>query len=177
MRNVMDFTDAEWSMAVADLAVLQISSLKLDITYLTQEAEKEIQIIREWLDREVLPIQGEIEYLERKLHDFMTMQNSKTIDLAHGILKLHKRPDRVEVIDMDLFLKHATPEMITVIPEQIKPDLNKIKAFIKSQYIPEGVEIIPGEREFKYEIKEHKNGRTKTTGSSVESVYTDRIAV
>lgn len=176
MRNIMDFTDAEWSLAVADLTIMQIQSLKLDVTHLTQEAEKEIQIIREWQNRQTVPIQEEIEYLERKLHDFMTLQEAKTIELAHGVLKLHKKPDRVEIADMDLFLKKATPEMITVIPEQIKPDLNKIKAFIKSQYIPEGVEIIPGEREFSYKIKEHKNGRTETTGSSVESANADRIA-
>jgi len=172
----MDFTDAEWSLAVADLTIMQIQSLKLDVAHLTQEAEKEIQIIREWQDRQLLPILKEVEYLERKLHDFITLKDAKTIELAHGVLKLHKKPDRVEIADMDLFLKSATPEMITIVPEQIKPDLNKIKAFIKSQYIPEGVEIIPGEREFSYKIKEHKNERKEKTGSSVESADADRIA-
>ena len=174
---MMDFTDAEWSMAVADLAVLQISSLKLDITYLTQEAEKEIQIIREWLDRQLLPILEEVEHLEHKLHDFITLKDAKTIELAHGVLKLHKKPDRVEIADMDLFLKSATPEMISIVPEHFKPDLNKIKAFIKTHYIPEGVDVIPGEREFSYKIKEFNHGRKKTTGTSVESADSDRIAV
>lgn len=173
----MDFTDSEWSLAIADLAVLKIQTLQTEVDSLTEEANKEIQIIREWQNRQTVPIQEEIEYLERKLHDFMTLQNNKTIELAHGILKLHKKPDRVEIADMDLFLKSATPEMITIIPEQIKPDLNKIKAFIKSQYIPEGVDIIPGEREFSYKIKEFNNGRTETTGPAVEPTDSDRIAV
>ena len=40
---------------------------------------------------------------------------------------MHKKPDRVEIEDLDLFLKKAKPEMLTIIPEQVKPDMNKIK--------------------------------------------------
>ena len=55
---------------------------------------------------------------------------------------MHKKPDKVEIEDIDLFLKKAKPEMLTVVPEQVKPDLNKIKNYIKSKPVPPGIKVI-----------------------------------
>ena len=46
---------------------------------------------------------------------------------------MHKKPDKVEIENLELFLSKSKPEMLTVIPEQVKPDLNKIKNYIKSK--------------------------------------------
>jgi hypothetical protein len=73
-------------------------------------------------------------------------------------LKLHKKPDKVEVTDMNEFLASATSEMLNVIPEQIKPDLNKIKSFIKlSRKIPAGVTLVEGIETFTYKLKSKEN--------------------
>ena len=78
--------------------------------------------------------------------------------MPHGTLKFHKKPDKVEISDMDLFLKNAKPEMLTAVPEQFKPDFNKIKAFIKEKgRVPEGVALIEGQQEFSYKLNKGEN--------------------
>jgi translation initiation factor 2 alpha subunit (eIF-2alpha) len=63
-------------------------------------------------------------------------------------------PDKVEITDMELFLSKANSQMVTVVPESIKPDLTKIKAFVKmTTKVPEGVSFIQGKEEFKLSIR------------------------
>lgn len=50
---------------------------------------------------------------------------------------------------MEIFLANANSQMVTVVPETVKPDLTKIKAYIKmSTKIPEGVTLIEGAEKF-----------------------------
>ena len=47
--------------------------------------------------------------------------------------------------------------MLTIIPEQIKPDIAKIKAYMHKNYSPTGVAgvtVTEGKEEFSYKIKE-----------------------
>jgi hypothetical protein len=83
----------------------------------------------------------------------MREKECKTLDLPNGVLKMRKQPDKVEITDTDLFLQHAKPECLRVIPETVKPDLTKIKAYIKSHFVPKGVQVIPGELQFKYKLR------------------------
>ncbi|MFA6979512.1 MAG: hypothetical protein WC209_09340 [Ignavibacteriaceae bacterium] len=102
-------------------------------------------------------LQEKVRWLEIKLEAFIRERKEKTIDLAHGTLKLHKKPDKVEISDMELFIKHAKPEMLTVIPESVKPDLNKVKAFIKQRAIPKVVTVTEGKEEFTYKLRKEEN--------------------
>jgi hypothetical protein len=82
---------------------------------------------------------------------------------------MHKKPDKIEVEDLELFLKKAKPEMLTVIPEQVKPNLNKIKSYIKTKPVPKGIKLIEGKEEFSYKLNgEESNGRKKETGTGTE---------
>ncbi len=81
---------------------------------------------------------------------------------------MHKKPDRVEIEDLELFLKKAKPEMLSIIPEQLKPDLNKIKNYIKNKPVPPGVKVIEGKEEFSYKLNGEENGREKETGAGAE---------
>lgn len=73
----------------------------------------------------------------------------KTIELPHGTLKLRKQPDKVEITNMEVFLANANSQMVTVIPETVKPDITKIKAFIKmTSKVPDGVSLIEGTEKF-----------------------------
>jgi hypothetical protein len=66
---------------------------------------------------------------------------------------MRKLPDKVEISDMDKFLESATQEVITIVPETVKPDLNKIKAYLKnSGHILPGITVIEGKEEFKLTI-------------------------
>ena len=94
-----------------------------------------------------------------KLEAYIRERGDKTISLANGTLKMHKKPDRIEVEDLELFLKNARPEWLTVIPEQAKPNLVAIKNHIKTRPIPKGVKVVEGEIEFSYKLNGAENGK------------------
>lgn len=152
-----------------DLILMEISKLQQTITDNFSEAEQEIAIIKEWALQKNVRLQDRISFYEQKLEAFIRDENKKTIDLPHGVLKLHKKPAKIEVSDVEEFLKSATEELIRKIPEQIKPDLQKIKSFINVyRKIPAGVTFIEGKDEFTYKLsnngKENING-TEETGT------------
>ena len=109
----------------------------------------------------------------------MKEEKVKTLELAFGSIRFRKQPDRVEILDNELFLNNATSNMLSIIPETAKADLNKIKNFIKrSGRTPKGCEIIKGEVKFSYSINNHKeievNGKKET---GVETKRKDNLRV
>lgn len=165
--------------AYYDLLLLEISNLQDQIADNFSEVEKEIELINRFALSRNATIQNKIDWLSKKLESYIKEKGEKTIELPHGILKMHKKPDRVEIIDIDLFLKNANKDLLEIIPESYKASLSKIKQWIKSKPVPKGVTIIEGNPEFSYTLtKETKDGRSKETGNSrIESTCTDEIAL
>ena len=136
-----------------DLLLLEIAKLQEEISNNFSESEKEIEIIKWWALERNSKLQNRTQYYERRLEAFIREEGEKTIDLPHGVLKLHKKPDKVEVVDVPAFLKHAHIDLMRIVPEQIKPDLNKIKLYHKnSGRLPAGVDLIEGKDEFTYKL-------------------------
>ena len=132
-----------------DLLLLEISKLQQQITDNFQQAEIEIQIINNWAFQKNSKLQDRISFYEKKLEAYIREEGLKTIEMPNGTLKLHKKPDKAEITDIDIFLQHAKQELVNIIPEQVKPDLNKIKSYIKlHKVIPEGVTVTEGKEEF-----------------------------
>lgn len=156
--------------AYFDLVLLQVKGLNDQIAKNFQEADKEIQIINNWTLQRNLVLDERKKVLERKLEAFIREQGVKTIELPNGVLKVHLKQAKIEIEDIELFLRKARPEVLTIIPEQVKPDLSKIKAFIKSRPVPAGVKVIPGKEEFSYKLRQEvNNGREETeVGTSDE---------
>src|ERR1035437_2591244 len=134
-----------------------INTMQEQIANNFAEAEKEINLINNWTLTRNSVLNERTQVLERKLEQFIRERQLKTLELPNGILKLHKKPDKVEIEDMELFLKHARPEVLTIIPEQVKPDLSKIKSFIKTRPVPAGVNVIEGREEFSYKLRMEVN--------------------
>lgn len=165
-----------------DLQLLELKELKSQITKNFSEAEKEIKIINDWVIRKNLKLQERMKFIEMKLEAFIKERRVKTVDLPNGILKLHKKPDKVEITDLDLFLKNAKPEMLTVVPETIKPDLNKIKSYVKTHNLPPpGIVVTKGKEEFTYKLTEREEiedyAGEKEVGVAFESSDKFRVAV
>ncbi|MBU2493260.1 MAG: host-nuclease inhibitor Gam family protein [Bacteroidetes bacterium] len=153
--------ETELSFAHFDLIIKEISDLYNLIARTIKEAESEIEIINDWALNRNVKHQEKIEFLQKKLEAFIRSQNQKTINLPHGTLKIRKKADKVEITDMDEFLKSATQMMLTVVPESVKPNLNGIKTAMKmSGKVPKGVEVIEGTEEFSLKIKEVNNDST-----------------
>lgn len=158
------------SMEYADLMLIEISQLEKQIQTNFEQAAREREIIKNWSLRINSKLASRIEFLSKKLGLFIKETGEKTINLPNGILKNHKKPDRIEVEDLELFMKNARKELLTVIPEQVKPDLNKIKAFIKTRPVPPGIKVLEGQIEFSYSLnKEEENAREETeTGTGIK---------
>ena len=154
--------------AYYDLLLLQIKNFNHQIEKNFSEAEKECQIINNWALMKNAQLNERLTFLELKLEAFIKERGEKTIDLPNGILKYHMKQARVEITNMEVFLKNARPELLTVIPESVKPDMNKIKSYIKTHPIPSGVTVIEGKEEFTYKLKGVNNGRAEETGVGVE---------
>ena len=127
-------------------------------------------MIRNFVLNKNSQIQERIKWLERKLEAYIREREEKTISLCNGTLKVHKKPDRIEVEDLELFLKNARPEWLTVIPEQVKPNLLAIKNHIKTRPTPKGVKIIEGQEEFSYKLnnEEENAGEKAETGTGIK---------
>jgi len=156
---------------MADMMLLEIRNLQEEIEQTFEQAERERTIIKTWAITKNSKLTNRIEWLSKKLELFLKEEGVKTLDLAFGTIRFRKQPDRIEIVDDKLFLNNATSNMLTIVPETAKADLNKIKAFIKrTGRIPKGCEEFPGEIKFSYKINNHKengnNGKEKTgTGS------------
>ena len=168
-----ELKEEEQTEAYFDLLLLQIKQLTKQIEYNFSQSEKECSMINSFVLHKNAQLQEKIRWLELKLQSFIVEKKEKTISLPNGTLKMHKKPDKVEIENLELFLKKAKPEMLTIVPESYKPDMNKIKAFIKTKPVPAGVKVIEGREEFSYKIREeseeeNNNGREKETGTGVE---------
>ena len=165
--------------AYFDLMLLQISELEEQIAKNFAVADEERRIISDWALRKNSSLQSKIEFAERKLEAFIVERGDKTIEFANGILKYHKKPAKVEIADIDLFLKNAKPELLNF-TETVKPDLNKIRAYIKSHQPPPGVNVIQGKEEFSYKInrkdKENVRNNEEETGDATEHAVLNRVA-
>jgi hypothetical protein len=140
--------------AYNDLLILEISKLESEIESNFQIAAQEKEFINKWALEQNAKLKDKADLLKAKLEKFIREEGLKTIDLPHGIVKLHKKPDKIEITDVELFLKEARPEMVSIVPESVKPDLNKIKSWIKmTTIVPKGVSLIEGKEEFSLKIK------------------------
>ena len=147
------------SREFADLMLIEISQLEKQIQSNFEQAAREREIIKNWALSRNSSLASRVEFLSKKLEVFIKETGEKTINLPNGILKMHKKPDSVEVEDLELFLKNARPEWLTVIPEQAKPNLMAIKNHIRTRPIPKGVKVVEGEVEFSYKLNGAENGK------------------
>ncbi len=162
-----EIKEEEQTEAYFDLLLLQVKELTKRIEYNFSQSEKECSMINNFVLHKNAQLQEKINWLELKLESFIKARNEKTISLPNGTLKMHKKADKLEIEDIDLFLKKAKPEMLTIIPAQLKPNLNAIKSYIKTKPVPPGIKIIEGRTEFSYTLSKGvlENAREKETGT------------
>lgn len=150
----VEIKEEQQTAAYFDLVIAEVAKLETEIAANFTETKKEVEIINEWALKRNSVLQERANLLKLKLEGYIRGEGRKTISLPHGELKIRKMPDKVEISDMELFLSKANSQMVTVVPELVKPDLTKIKAFIKmTTKVPEGIAVIEGKEEFKLAIR------------------------
>jgi len=147
--------ETDEALAYYDLVVKEIARLESEIAIVTSNTDREVSIIKNWALERNVKFFDRIEFLQLKLEAFIRAQDKKTIELPHGTLKLRAKPDKVEITDIELFMKSATKDLVIVKPEEIKPSLTNIKKWIKmTTKVPKGVAVIEGKTEFTLKLKE-----------------------
>jgi len=150
-------------MVYCDMLMMEAIKIESEIQKRFEECRGEIAYIEEWTLKKNAHLQEKYDRIVRKLESIMRETQKKTIELPHGTMKIRKMPDRVEITDIETFMKNATEEMVVIIPEQVKPDLIKIKQYIKkTSHIPEGVTYIEGVEEFRIKLNKEENNDTES---------------
>ncbi len=165
-----------------DLVLIEIRDLQDQVEQNFEQAERERTIIKNWAINSNDKLVNRIQWLEKRLEAWLKEEGQKTVDLPNGVIRFRKQPDRIEIIDNELFLNNATSNMLSIIPETAKADLNKIKNFVKrSGRTPKGCEILKGEIKFSYSINNHKeeevNGTKKEAGAETKRKDNLRVVI
>ncbi len=142
--------------AFYDLILLEIKRINEKIEGNFKTAEQEAALINKWAINRNTVLNERKLFLEKKLESFIHERGEKSISLCNGTLKMHKKQDKVEITNMELFLKHAHKDMLEVIPETVKASITKIKQWIKSKPVPKGVTVVLGKPEFSYKLNDGK---------------------
>ena len=85
-----------------DLLLIEIKVHQLQIEKNFDTANREIEIINNWALNKNSKLQERIELLEKKLELFIKEDGVKTIDLPNGTIKMHKKPDKIEITDVPI---------------------------------------------------------------------------
>ena len=172
--------EAAQTDAFNDLILLEIKRINEKIESNFKTAEQEVALINQWAINKNTVLNERKLFLEKKLEFYIRERGEKSISLCNGTLKMHKKQDKVEITDMDLFLKHAHKDLLDLVPETAKASLTKIKHWIKSKPVPKGVAIVNGQPTFSYTInngKENEDVENEEIGIESERKESLRVAV
>ena len=164
-------------LAHIDLMLSEMKKLESEIETNFEQAEEEKRIIDSWAVSKNLKLQERIERITTLLKLFMDSQGNevKTIDLPHGRLQRRRQPDKIEIVDLEKFLSNADRSIVTLQPEIVKPNLNKIKAYYRmTQKLPEGTRLIEGKEKFSIKLNNSQNKEEEANGKKQTRVGTEQ---
>ena len=142
----------------ADQLLMAVAKLDSQIEDANKLCDDEIKLIEQYRQSEVERIEKKRSWLLYNVEGWARQQleqnGDKTIRLPHATLALRKGRDKVEIQDMETFLKVATRYgLLRTTPEEHVPDLTALNAFVKrTGQIPIGTKLIPGTTNFSYTL-------------------------
>ena len=156
----------EFNKVQADQALAAVSKIEYAMSEVNKLADEEIKLIEQYRASELARNEKKLSWLVFNLEAFMRRHKDateeKSLRLPHGTLTLRKGREKVEVENMEEFLKIAPRyNLLRTTPEEHAPDLKAIAAYIAmSSKIPPGVKVTPATINFSYQ--------TTTLGESNE---------
>jgi hypothetical protein len=139
----------------ADQLLMAISVLEEKTSEINTLVDSEVALFEDFRTAEISKLDKKVSWLVWNLEHFMKNIGEKTLALPHGELKLRKGKDKIEIADMEKFLKAAEKHgLLRAVPESFEPDMRAVAAYTKSTGIsPSGTVIIPGSDKFTYTTK------------------------
>jgi phage host-nuclease inhibitor protein Gam len=164
----------------ADQLLMAISVLEEKLDEVSDLAKKEIALIEEFRTSETEKLNKKIYWLTLNLEHYIRSSVDKTINLHQGHIKLRLGRDKVEIDDMEMFLKTAAKRgFLKTIPESYEPDLQAIVEHVhRTGEIPHGVTLTPAQTKFSYKtIKGETNEQRKQTeaGAAAERISQSEV--
>lgn len=163
----------------ADQLLMALSVLEARVADLNTLVDDEVKILEDYREIELHKLNKKMSWLEWNLEQFIRSTGEKTINLAHGNIKLRMGRDKVEIVDMEKFIPIATANgLLKKIPESTVPDLELVKLYIKNaRRIPAGVTLQPAQTKFSYNtLKGKRNGELTEIGIEAEGISTAETA-
>ena len=144
----------EMDLTQADYLLMAIARLENKMSDVNQTADKEILLIENWRNKELMKFDRQRSWLVWNLEQFIRQFGEKTIRLPHGDLKLRKGRDRAVIVDETKFLPVGQKlGLLRTVPESTTPDLRAIIEWVKKTgEVPDGVEFVPAQVTFKYSL-------------------------
>ena len=159
----------EMNRLKADQILTALSVLEEKANDVNKLADDEIHLIEEYRNVEIQKLQKKMAWLEYNLEQFIRSTDEKTINLPHGAIKLRLGRDKVEITDMEKFMRVAPLRgLMKTVPEKQEPDLQKVLAYVKTNGFLTGVSMIPAQTKFSYILKGNGNGKQTETGDTAE---------
>jgi phage host-nuclease inhibitor protein Gam len=130
----------------ADQILMALSKIDAQSEEIDRVASEETALIESWRKNELDRLDKKRSWLCWNLSQFLKSTQEKTIRLAHGTIKERMGRDKVDITNIDVFLKvGAKYGLLRTYPEHKEPDLNAVLTYIKrTGEIPPGVVLIPG---------------------------------
>ncbi|MDQ3107839.1 MAG: host-nuclease inhibitor Gam family protein [Actinomycetota bacterium] len=119
----------------ADWHIRKLARLRRHMAENEAIAHAEIQRIRMWLEEENAKLQRQAAFYEQNLAQFHralleTDPKRKTVSLPAGALRARKHPDRVEILDADMFITWADAagrsEFVRTKVEPVKSEIKRL---------------------------------------------------
>jgi phage host-nuclease inhibitor protein Gam len=108
----------------ADQMLAAVEKIESQMNDVIELAEEEIRLIEDYRKSELEKLEKKRSWLAFNLEGYIRSSGDKTITLPHGQIKLRQGRQKVQVIDMDKFLKAGERlNLLRKIPESYEPDL------------------------------------------------------
>ena len=141
----------------ADQALGAIGTLEDQMADVNTLADDEIKLIEQYRQSEIARVEKKLSWLVFNLENFArkhsAQTNEKTLRLPHGTLALRKGRDKVEIENLEQFLKIAAKyNLLRTTPEEHVPDLKALSAYLtRTGEILPGVKVTPATINFSYQ--------------------------
>jgi hypothetical protein len=147
----------------ADQLLMGIQVLEDKVEELDTMVDCEIKLIQQYHKTEHERLMKRVRWFAWNLEQFIRSTGEKTINLPHGSIKLRMGRDKIEIADLQEFLKaRDNGKFLRTIPESYQPDMISLGQYIrKTGHLPEGVNLIPAETKFHYTTLKRSNNNGK----------------
>ena len=149
----------------ADALLGNLAKIEAQMSAVCDLVASEARLLEDYRKTELERLEKKRSWIVWNLSTWMNTQGEKTVRLIRGVLKLRLGRDKIEITDQAAFQKVGEKLGLLRITTKTEPDLNAIRAYLKTHDSLPGITIQPAETKFSYSLTKGngngKNGEAK----------------